>query len=111
MQGEQRRAFRIDDDMLMVPYHYDRDTALLIGQFPAFEEEPRYTPNGRPWRNAVSTGCPYAAGDYDDCGSCPYLVRTDPRDLIGVCFHEKLRSRASPEKVAPISDTVQPAGC
>ena len=56
MQRENLRTFRIDDDMLTVPYHCDKDTGLLIGQFPEFEEEPRYTPNGRPWKNAVSTG-------------------------------------------------------
>ena len=84
MQRENLRTFRIDDDMLTVPYHCDKDTGLLIGQFPEFEEEPRYTPNGIPWKNAVSTGCPYAAGGYDDCGSCPYRVKAEPRDIIGV---------------------------
>lgn len=111
MEQNTLKAFRIDGDVLTVPYHYDKDTGLLIGQFPAFEEEPRYTPSGRPWKNAVSTGCPYAAGDYDDCGSCPFLAKADPRDIIGVCFHEKLRSRASPGKAASISSTPQPAGC
>ena len=110
MQRENLRTFRIDDDMLTVPYHCDKDTGLLIGQFPEFEEEPRYTPNGRPWKNAVSTGCPYAAGGYDDCGSCPYLVKAEPRDIIGVCFHEKMRSRASPGEAAPFSNVPQPAG-
>lgn len=110
MQRENLRTFRIDDDMLTVPYHCDKDTGLLIGQFPEFEEEPRYTPNGRPWKNAVSTGCPYAAGGYDDCGSCPHLIKADPRDIIGVCFHEKLRNRASPGKTIPVSNIPQPAG-
>lgn len=111
MHRETQKTFRIDDDALTVPYHYDRDTALLIGQFPAFEEEPRYTPNGRPWKNAVTTGCPHAAGGYDDCGSCPYLIKADPRDIIGVCFHEKLRSRASPGKAALGNNNPQPVGC
>ena len=110
MQGEKLKTFRIDDDVLTVSYHYDQDTALFIGQFPEFEEEPRYTPHGRPWKNAVSTGCPYAAGDYDDCGSCPYLVKAEPTDIIGVCFHERLRSRASPEEATPGSDTTQSTG-
>ena len=110
MQRENLRTFRIDDDMLTVPYHCDKDTGLLIGQFPAFEEEPRYTPNGRPWKNAVSTGCPYAAGGYDDCGSCPYLIKADPRDIIGVCFHERLCSRASPGGSDPADDSTAPTG-
>ena len=111
MQRETMKNLRIDGDVLTVPYHYDKDIALLIGQFPAFEEEPRYTPNGRPWKNAVTTGCPYAAGGYDDCGSCPHLIKAEPRDIIGVCFHEKLRSRASPENEARTISKPQPAGC
>lgn len=103
MEKEKRKTFRIDDDLLTVPYRYDEDTGLFIGQFPEFEEEPRYTPNGRPWKNVVSVGCPYAAGDYDDCGSCPHLVKAAPQDIIGVCFYEKLRSRASPEDIDPVA--------
>ena len=110
MQRENLRTFRIDDDMLTVPYHCDKDTGILIGQFPEFEEEPRYTPNGRPWKNAVSTGCPYAAGGYDDCGSCPHLIKADPRDIIGVCFHERLSRGASPGETPAGRDTTQPGG-
>ena len=97
MQEEKLKTFFVDGDLFTVTYHYDDGAELYIGQFPSFEEEPRYTPSGRPWKNAVSIGCPYAAGDYDDCGSCQYLVKADPQDIIGVCFHERLHSRASPE--------------
>ena len=110
MQGDGLKDFRVDDDTLTVPYHYDRDSALLIGQFPEFEETPRYTSHGRPWKNAVTTGCPYAAGEYDDCGSCPFLVKADPRDIIGVCFHERLRRGASPGETPAGRDTTQPGG-
>ena len=110
MQGDGMKEFRVDDDTLTVPYHYDRDSALLIGQFPEFEETPRYTSHGRPWKNAVTTGCPYAAGEYDDCGSCPFLVKADPRDIIGVCFHERLRRGASPGETPAGRDTTQPGG-
>lgn len=110
MQGDGLKDFRVDDDTLTVPYHYDRDSALLIGQFPEFEEAPRYTSHGRPWKNAVTTGCPYAAGEYDDCGSCPFLVKADPRDIIGVCFHERLRRGASPGETPAGRDTTQPGG-
>lgn len=96
MQREQWKTFHIDDDLLTVPYLYDEDAKIFIGQFPEFETEPRFTPNGRPWKSVVSDSCPYAAGDYDDCGSCPYLIKEEPKDIIGVCFHEGLRSRASP---------------
>ena len=98
MQAEQWKTFHIDDDQLTVAYHYDEDAKIFIGQFPEFETEPRYTPNGRLWKSVVSDSCPYAAGDYDDCGSCPYLVKEEPKDIIGVCFHERLRSRASPKE-------------
>ena len=108
MQKETWKTFRIDDDVLTVPFHYDRDTTLLLGQFPEFEEKPRYTPHGRPWKNIISTGCPYAAGDYDDCGSCPCLVKADSGDIIGVCFHEKMHRGAAPEKASPSCDIKQP---
>lgn len=98
MQKERLKTFLIDGDILTVPFHYDEDAEIFIGQFPEFDMEPRYTPNGRPWKSVVSNSCPYAAGDYDDCGSCPYLIKEGPRDIIGVCFHEKLRSRASTEE-------------
>lgn len=94
MTQERLKRFQVDGDMLTVLYRYDENTQLFIGQFPEFEEEPRYTPGGRPWRNVISTGCPYSAGDYDDCGSCPHLTKADARDIIGVCFHEQMRSRA-----------------
>lgn len=101
MEIEKRKTFRVDSDQFTVSFCYDEDAKIFIGQYPSFEEEPRYTPNGRPWKNAVSTGCPYAAGDYDDCGSCPNLVKADQTDLIGVCFHERMCNRASPEKCDP----------
>ena len=108
MQKEKLKTFQVDGDRFTVPYHFDERSDIFIGQFPSFEEEPRYTPNGRPWKNAVSIGCPYAAGDYNDCGSCPYLVKANPQDIIGVCFHERLRSSASPEASDPSGETTAP---
>lgn len=29
----------------------------------------------------------------DHEGACPHLVRQDPGDLIGVCFHDPLQQR------------------
>ena len=101
MEAEKCKTFRIDGDRFTVPYYYDEGAKIFIGQFPSFEEEPRYTPSGRPWKNAIHIGCPYAAGDYDDCGYCPHLIKEDPRDIIGVCNHERMRNRASPEKSDP----------
>ena len=110
MQGEKLKTFQVDGDLFTVSYHYDEDAEIFIGQFPSFEEEPRYTPNGRPWKNAVNTGCPYAAGEYDDCGSCPYLIKASPQDIIGVCFYERLRSGISPEESDPAGDITAPTG-
>lgn len=95
MQTEQWKTFCVDDDLLTVPYHYDEGAKIFIGQFPEFDVEPRYTPNGRPWKNVVSDNCPYAAGDYHDCGSCPYLTKDGPKDIIGVCFREELHGAFS----------------
>ena len=94
MEKERLKTFHIDGDLLTVPYHYDEDAEIFIGQFPEFDAEPRYTPNGRPWKSVVSDRCPYAAGEYDDCGSCPYLTKEDPQDIIGVCFYEKLKKQS-----------------
>ena len=99
MQREQWKTFHVDDDLLTVPYHYDEEAKIFIGQFPEFESEPRYTPNGRPWKSVINENCPYAAGDYDDCGSCPYLMKEAPKDIIGVCFHEELHGKASPKEL------------
>lgn len=69
----------------------EETTGLFLADYPDFEETPRYTPSGRPWRSVVSTGCPYAAGEYDDCGSCPHLMKQNRGDLIGVCCHLSMR--------------------
>lgn len=106
MQKTRLKTFHIDGDLLTVSYYYDEDAKIFIGQFPEFDDEPRYTPNGRPWKSAVSIGCPHAAGAYDDCGSCPYLIKAGPQDIIGVCFHERLRSRTAPEGNNPASASI-----
>ena len=51
MQRERLKTFQVDGDMLTVPYRYDEEAEIFIGQFPEFDTEPRYTPNGRPWKN------------------------------------------------------------
>ena len=98
MESERLKIFLVDGDSVTVPYHYDEDAKIYVGQFPEFETEPRYTPNGRPWKNVVSVNCPFAAGGYDDCGSCPYLMKEGKNDIIGVCFYDRLRSGPSLEE-------------
>lgn len=109
MQRDKLKTFHVDGDLLTVQYHYDERADVFIGQFPEFEEEPRYTPNGRPWKSVVSVGCPYATGEFDDCGSCSYLIREGSRDIAGVCFHEQMCSRASPEE-DPVRDITSSTG-
>ena len=86
-----QKVYTIDNDTLHVDFTYDEACRVWIGDYPYFEEEPRRTPTGRRWRNVTHDSCPHADGPYGDCGSCTHLVRHEPGDLIGVCFHEALR--------------------
>ncbi len=82
----------VDGDSITVPFTLDSRSRVWIGEYPFFKEEPRFTPSGRPWRNASYTGCPHhESSDYNDCGTCHHLKKEEPTDLVGVCFHEKLR--------------------
>ncbi len=86
----QVREFCIDDDTIYVEFSYDEEFSIWIGDYPYFDEEPRVTPNGRLWRNVTNTDCLYADPQFQDCGTCPYLKKQDPHDLIGVCFNDAL---------------------
>jgi len=88
---EKMRVFTLDGDALSVCFRYDAAFDVYLGSYPDFLGEPRYTPNGRPWKSVVEEGCPYADPKYRDCGTCPHLKKEDPGDLIGVCFHEAYR--------------------
>lgn len=86
------RVIRVDDDALEIRFRYDELCGVWLGDYPYFIEEPRFTPGGRPWRNACYTECPYAAPHpHDDCSSCPHFTREQPNDRIGVCFHDALQ--------------------
>jgi len=90
----ERRAFCVDFDTVYVDFVYDEKFDVWLGNFPCFDEEPRITKNGRLWKNVSSTDCPYAPPQYLDCGTCSYLKKQDPKDMIGVCFNEKLQLKA-----------------
>ena len=66
-----------------------------IEEYIDFETVPRYTPNGRRWRSVTTTDCIYSDPHYGDCGTCPFLQKEKPTDLIGVCFNECLRLQAN----------------
>ncbi len=73
------RTIIVDEDSIEIRYRYDEMCGVWLGDYPYFAEEPRRTPNGRPWVNAHNNQCPYA---------CPHFKREKPNDRIGVCFHE-----------------------
>lgn len=85
------RSYRLDGDVIEVPFSYDSSTGMYFGEYPDFSETPRITPRGRRWVNAIGEGCQYADDAYGDCGSCPYFKPEQAGDLIGVCTHEKNR--------------------
>lgn len=91
MSATKIETYRIDGDQIDVIFTLDTFSGAWIGDYPFFEEEPRITPSGRPWRNVTHDNCPFAAGAYSDCGTCPYLIKQASGDLVGVCFHEALR--------------------
>lgn len=91
MECKKRRIFQIDGDFLEVLFYYDEGSGHYFGEYPDFEETPRYTPNGRKWVNVTIVGCPYAEEDFDDCGSCRYMKREHPTDLIGVCGNDCMK--------------------
>lgn len=87
MVKKETRTFLIDGDALEVEFRYDEEWHVWLGNYPYFDAEPRYTPSGRPWRNVIHEGCPYAS----ECGVCTHLQRQSPSDMIGVCFHEEYK--------------------
>ncbi len=87
------RTFCIDGDRLDVVFRYDDEWNVWLGDYPYFKSEPRLTPSGRPWRNAVCIECPYSTEHDGECGCCPHFVRQKQGDMIGVCFNERLRER------------------
>lgn len=93
------RTICVDADAIEVAFRYDGQWNVWLGDYPYFKEEPRHTPSGRPWRNAVYAECPHHPDpEYNDCGSCAYFKKEDPKDMIGVCFCDALRM--DPAKVS-----------
>ncbi len=91
MSNIKTRIYRIDGDELSVVSRYDEVSRLWIEDYVDLESIPRYTPKGRPWKSVTTMGCPYADPMYKDCGTCPWLVKERPSDLVGVCDHENFR--------------------
>lgn len=91
MEQTRIRTYHSDGDAIDIVETYHEKSGHWVGDYPCFELDKRYTPNGRPWVD-VTCGdeCPHcdAAGDG---GACSYFRREKPRDIIGVCFCEALR--------------------
>lgn len=89
------KSFCFDGDICEVLFIYDPESGKHFGEYPDFEETPRYTPLGKPWVTAMRDGCPHGVSKYTersrclDCGSCIYFKQEHPGDLIGVCENER----------------------
>ncbi len=86
-----KRIFQLDEDSVEVIFTKNDKFNIYFGDYPDFSENPRYTPNGRPWVNATRIGCPYSNIIYDDCGSCSHFLREHSSDLIGICINDAMR--------------------
>ena len=85
--------FAIDGDVIEVNFFYDNDTNRWYGDFPVFGQSPRYTPNGRPWKNVFDTDCEHCDSEFGDCGGCSHFTREGENDVIAVCFCEEMRQK------------------
>jgi len=87
-----KKKITIDNDTVEIEFRFDELWNVWLGDWPFFAEEPRYTPNGRPWHNVTHEGCPYAScSQSGDCSGCPHFKRQNPKDMIGVCFNDALK--------------------
>ncbi len=91
MAMQKTRTFCVDGDTVHVELYFGDDSGVWLGDYPFFDEEPRFTPSGRRWKHVSFTDCPYADPQFRDCGTCPHLRKEKQSDLIGVCFNEVLR--------------------
>lgn len=91
MEKEKIKTYYLDGDFLEVSFRYDELSGKHLGNYPDFCDEPRYTPNGRKWVDAITDDCPYADGEDKMCGSCSFMLKQNDRDIIGICMNENLK--------------------
>ena len=97
MEASLTKTFCLDGDQCQVIFVYDPMCGKYFGEYPDFEETPRYTPGGHPWVTAMQEGCRYSVNRYAegrrcmDCGSCLYYQQEQEGDLIGICIHSQQR--------------------
>lgn len=108
MQDNVSRIFYFDGDVCEVKFYYDESCGKYFGDYPDFEESPRYTAGGRPWTSAMQDGCEHGENKYcrhtdcSDCGSCKFFLQERPGDLIGICDHESKRRSQPDDTPMPI---------
>ena len=89
------RTYELDGDKLKVLFVLDEESGVFLGNYPDFDFEPRYTPNGRPWTTSADDDCEYASDKkYGDCGSYDYFVKQNEKDVVGICTHPDKRIRS-----------------
>ena len=94
---EKIRRYEIEGLVLDIPLRYDERSHIYIEEYPDFEKEPVYTPEGCPILFIGEDACPYGEaggeGRCPDCGSCRFFRPAGAHTWIGVCGHEKKRRR------------------
>ncbi len=97
MKQTRIRIYRNDGDTLEICETLHEKSGRWCGDFSKHDEKTRYTPNGRPWVD-ITCGdeCPHCDAGRDG-GKCSFFRREKQKDVIAVCFCEKLR--VEPEKL------------
>lgn len=87
MEEAKIRKFTLDSDSLTVTYQWDPASGKYLGNYPDFDQIPRYSPHGYRWVD-VTMPCVCNRGK-TECGNCPYMLKEEPDDLIGICLFQK----------------------
>ncbi len=93
------RSYCFDGDICDVLFRFDESCGKYLGDYPDFEESPRYTQSGKMWITAMQNACPCAQNKFsdseacEDCGSCIFFSKEKQGDLVGICEHESNRKK------------------
>ncbi len=97
------RRYELDGMTIDIPIYYDERAEMYIEDYPDFQGNPIYTPNGHPLVLCIEDACEYGEMTKQvaapDCGTCKYFRRATEKTLFGVCHHEK-RKNFNPQKEA-----------
>lgn len=90
MDKTKNLVFSLEGDSVTVELVYNDEIGKHIHEYPDFEKNPRWTALGKPWVNVLKEDCPFATGEFGDCGSCEFFRCEKDGDLIGICENENL---------------------